>query len=311
MSGEEKHLTRRRYLATTGLAATASITGCTSGGSDAESTSTTVAGTSTETSTATATESPTETTEATPSPTDTPEASFEVVSVNIPEKVEIGQGITITAKIKNTGNADGTWKDTLSARIAGEQWFKLRDISLEVPAGETKTWTSEKRVIRYVSELTYRFERAGVEFVTEGTPGMIPYGESFKSVDGLETTVQKVELKSYYEYQDYNGETAKERAGDGQQWAFVYLRSENIVDQPVVSPLAMNISIIAGNKQYNDVTVNKEEGAYDGTEINPGIVREGWIPYKIPASLSKSDFRVTWTDDNGYGSWTMSWSDNA
>ncbi len=222
--------------------------------------------------------------------------------------MEVGQTFDYQVKVKNTGGADGTWTETLSAKIGDSSWGKVDDIKMDVPAGETKTWKSDKGDIPYQTVVTYRLENAQKEFKVQAVSASLNYGEGFKAPNGMAVTVKDVEMKSYYEYKGYDGSTKEKRASDDKQWAFVQLRSKNKGDEPVFAPMKSDISIIVDNRQFDYKIINKEDGIYEGNEISPGIVREGWIAYEVPSNLSKSDIEVAWTGEDFNGSWTVRWS---
>lgn len=304
-----RHPNRRRVLTLGALGITTAIAGCT-GASETDD----------EASAASDTPTPHDSTEAT-TETDTPsesssdsavgQAEFEVVTVDHPDEVELNKDLQFTITVKNTGDAAGTWTETLSAKIDDGKWDRIGEISLDVPAGTTATWTSGVVSLAYQTTVYYRLEEAATEFSVQFVAATLSYGESFTSPESIAVTVEKVELQRYYEYEDYDGSVSNKRADDGKQWAFVHCHIQNTGTESAFAPLESDINIIADSRQYDremvvDTLVNKGE-PYDGGEIEAGIVRDGWIAYQIPASLSQGDFRVSWNDDNYEGSWTARW----
>jgi len=68
-----------------------------------------------------------------------PKAKFEVTSVVVtPSETFVGETVTVSAGVKNTGTADGTYKCTL---VVNETELETKEVT--VPAGETKTVTFE------------------------------------------------------------------------------------------------------------------------------------------------------------------------
>ena len=293
-------MNRRRFLTATGAVGLTAVAGCT-GESDTDPVE--EGGAAAETSSSTTTKETTATTTEEPG-----EAAFEVVSIDGPSKMEIGATDTFSITVKNTGDAEGTWTQTVSGKVGDEDWEKMGDISLDVPAGQTATWTSGEIKVNYQTVITYRLEEAAKEYSIQFVAADLGYGETYTSPDSMAMTATKVELKSYYEYKDYSGATARQRADDGMQWAFVTFKAENKGSESQFTPLSTDLSVIAGNQQYDSEYTRKESGMFEGGEINPGIVREGWLAYQIPADLSKGDFEVIWSDDNFTGSWTARWS---
>ncbi len=72
-----------------------------------------------------------------------PTTTFEVVEYGGPETIAVGEEIPITLTVRNTGDADGTFVGGLN--IAGGRVAHAPEtaVRLEVPAGETATWSYE------------------------------------------------------------------------------------------------------------------------------------------------------------------------
>jgi len=70
-------------------------------------------------------------------------ASFEIVEVNHPEEVEVGETHTFSFTVENTGGEDGTFEELLEISVGGtDEWESLGQVQLDIPAGETATWES-------------------------------------------------------------------------------------------------------------------------------------------------------------------------
>lgn len=295
MQKKSRPTTRRHLLATGTTTALLGIAGCSSDNSGDDS----------------STDEDTPTDDSTDSGSSggaSAEAEFQITGVDAPEQVEIGEPHTFSVDVENTGEADGTWTDTLLVKTGNSDWQEVGEVEMEVPAGETKTWTSGEVSFDYQTMVTLGFQNAQKEVQIQVVAASLSYGESFTNPEDMKVTCTGVDLQQAYQYKDYNGDTATERAPDGKQWAFVNLRAENVGGSKEFTPLESDVSIVANNTQYDSQYINKEEGRYDGGEINPGIVREGWLCYEIPESLSKDDFTVVYSAENYQGNWTVHWS---
>jgi hypothetical protein len=255
----------------------------------------------------------------TPTPTENPttadptteegEPEFELISLDVPEEVEIGKEFTISATLKNVGSAPGEFQSAISAKTAESEWQSAGDVETgEIQPDETGEWTSKTVTLPYLMRVKYRIEKLEKEFTIQSISRKLTFGESYTSPSNVVVTTKNVELKSYYEYEGYDGSTEKERAGDGKQWAFVYLKAENKASEKRFIPLSSDINLLAENRQYDEEYINKEDGGYEGSEVEVGIVREGWLAYKIPNNLSKTDLTVAWSGDNYQGEWSVQWS---
>lgn len=232
-------------------------------------------------------------------------ADFQVREIDHPEELEVGEAGQYSITVENVGEADGSWEDTLEARI--EDDAQTKDIALDVPAGETETWTSGEVSSPYQTVVRYRLQDAGEEFSIAYVAARLAYGESFTNPDDMEMAVRGVDFSQSYEWSSGDYEYTEE-SDDGMQYAWVDVRVENVGTQSNHTPFEGDITIIAGNRQYDSEYVSKDEGRYESGEIAPDIVREGWIAYQIPEDLSNGDFVVTYTDSDYSGEWTARWS---
>lgn len=296
-------LSRRQFVSGTAILATG-LAGCS--GSDNDSTGTTTGdeGTTTRMS---ETETDTAETQQTTEESTAGEATFTVTNIEAPEELAVGDSFQLSITVKNTGGTNGVWADTLYGKSGNSQWNEIGVIELEVPAGETKTWTSSEVTASYTGLYTFRLEETGREVEIRRVSAVLPYGEVYTAANGMAVTVNRVEFFDSYTWTGSSGSQYEETAPAGKKWARVFITAENTGNEQMYTPLSSDVSLIAGNKQYDSTYLSTEEGMFKGGEISPGIVREGWLAYEIPEGLAKSDFRVQWTGENFNGSWTVSW----
>ena len=134
------------------------------------------------------------------------------------------------------------------------------------------------------------------------------FGETFVAPNDVAVTVDRVELTDSYEWSGGSGSTYTEEAPDGKQFAWVYLTAENRSGDTEFLPLDWDIYIRSGNRQYDAELVLRDEGQYEGGQVGPGIVRDGWLNYEIPADLAVSDLSVVWHESGIFDEWTATWS---
>lgn len=296
---------RRTVLCAFSAAATISLAGCSSSNSPAGSGSSESSDpTETASPPATPTEEPTPTAEPTPEP----EADIEVLSFGGDDEVEIGENARLTAEVTNTGDRMGDWRDTLQQREDGE-WVDLFDTDVNLNPGETRTWASGEWSSSYQVAQHYRLKDAGLEHTVNFVAARQSFGEFFEAPTGMSFAVDSVDLRDSYEWEGASGTSYREEAPSGKQFAFVNVRAENTGSERTYTPSPRDVSIIVDNTQYDYAYLSRDEGKYDAGEIAPGIVREGWIGYEVPASMSVSDMRISWFGETYYGDWTAVWTD--
>jgi hypothetical protein len=132
--------------------------------------------------------------------------------------------------------------------------------------------------------------------------------ESYENPDGIVATAGDLDLERAYTYTNFLDEEQTEPASDGYQWAFLDFEATNDSGSSEFLPLESDISLIAGNQQFDSVFISKEEGKYEGGEVQPGITRSGWIAYEVPENLDKNDFSVAWSGSTFDGEWAVRWN---
>lgn len=292
---------RRRFLATVGV--TASIAGCSGGDSDGNE----AGGGSTPTATATLTSTSTETATrtATPEP-----ASFELVSVNSPDTIEIESDYQIEFTIENTGEQHGVFTSPLSYRTPRGNWQTSNErLRLEVPAGQEATWTGQAVTFDYMQEIEFRLDTLRATWSLQVVSKTLSFGRPYVNPDGIELAVTNLSFADFYEYSidqyDY-----VEEPPDGSQWLFVTVHAENVSGSPEYAPLSQDFVALVGDQQFDSTMYRRDTQAYDGGEIQAGVVRRGDVLFAVPAGASASNIEVVWSESYYDGDVAAYWSEN-
>lgn len=302
---------RRSVLRWVGLGLLGGSTGCVSdyGAPSPEDMPTTTTTTTTRTTTATTTTTTETTTTRTPRPEP---ASFEMVGMEMLETVQIGESFELTVTMENVGGQSGTFTTPLYYKTPDTDWQEAATWTFEnVPPGETVT-KSRKITFDYLAEVTVRL--SGYEPRTiRVLPPKMGLGERYTTPGQFEMTVDAVELRNAIEFDTTFGESEQRRAGAGKVWAIVDVRVKNESAKPAIPPGAETFKLLSGNRQYEPHSFVFEEpladpGPYRATELHPGIVREGWIIYQVPAGLRRTEVTVAWSDDYRDGTVAVYWS---
>lgn len=142
-------MNRRRYLKVAAVGVSASVAGCSSEqeegtqGTEPDSAQTT---TETENTENPATEASTQTEEEpTEEGTEAAPAKFEVVQVQHPDSVKVGEEHRFSITVENTGGQSGTFEKLLEVSVEGESdWENAGYVTLEgIEPGQTDTWESD------------------------------------------------------------------------------------------------------------------------------------------------------------------------
>jgi len=296
---------RRAFLRSGVVIAAAGVAGC---GSGTETDRPASGDPSTESPEPT-TESPTDE-PAGETPTSTPaEASIEVTEVDYPSELPAGRPYTWEYTLENTGEEDGTFSETLYVQFefTPNQWAESASVEHSVPAGETKTISREATAFHWTTSFTGRIGEDGPEFESELTPPHMDAGETFSMTTGITATAREISFQQSYSWKSSDGTMYEEEASDEKQWAFLDFRAENTGDEPASAPSEFDISLVVGNSQYDRTAITRDDGRYEGGEIQPDIVREGWVAFEVPDDLSASDVEAVWSSQDAYDSWTAYW----
>lgn len=257
----------------------------------------------------TPTSTPTATPTATATPTETAEpASFEVVNVDAPAEAEINAEWTFSLTVRNTGGQDGTFSTPVTVETSQTDPETVGVIELDVPAGEERTWESNAASYPYITEITYTLVEYDTTIEVQMLTRTLSFGEEYRMPGDVVLTVSSIELQNSYTYEDFRGDQATEEASDGDQFAFVNLQAENDSGGSEFVPFSQDFTIRVDTQQYDEAYIRREEGKYEGGEVGPGVVREGWVAYEIPADLSVDDLTVEYFDDDFQNEWGVRWS---
>lgn len=239
------------------------------------------------------------------------EAVFDVVEYGFPEEVEAGEEWSWSLTVENVGDASGTYETEVYVGEVGEDREHIGDIALEIDPGETATYESETGSTSYVTRFEYYFAEPDESVEVSILTATLGYGGYFRNPDGIEMTVNEVDLRSAYTYEDWQDEQATEEAASGHQWAFVYFEATNDSGSSEWVPRASNINILVNGSQFDYEFIRKDEGEYDGGEVADGVAREGWIAYEIPDDLSVGDLDIHHSDGDFFGEWEVIWRESA
>lgn len=260
----------------------------------------------------TTTKEPTE--ESTEEPTEEPEpASIQLDQYTTPNKVEIEEMFSIKVSVTNTGGQSTDFSAPLYMKSGDSTWSEQGQLDFgEVPPGETKQVTTNEFSFSYLNRYEIRLGDFSTTAVVQTVSSQFEWGGQYKTPKGYLVRVDEPELQDTYKYEDYMGDIQQKSPDNEGQWAFVNVRVENQTGSPNYSPMSSEFKIVSNQSQYDSKfllsdPVDKGE-KFEGGELQPGIVREGWIPYAIPSDLSVSDLTLSWSTTYYDGDVSVEWS---
>lgn len=299
---------RRAYLAACGATLVAGCGGAGDGGGQEDSGQDTTAE-----PTPTTADEPESTDDEPESSDDTAEpspAEFELVAMEFPDEVALEEEYTPEITIRNVGDQAGTLEAPMYSRIADTEWEETGTWTFTgVAGGATRTEQgADGWHHNYLYEYGYSLGDFEESVTVDTTPFETTLTETYPAPNGVEVTVSEVRLTARYQYQNYDDETVAKEAPDGSQWALVTLRAENTSDSAATLPHTFDLYLVTSKSQYEQIYIDKEDNKYEGGEVQPGIVREGWVAYEIPDTIVDGAVEIVWSGHPNGGDVTAIWS---
>ncbi len=144
-------------------------------------------------------------------------------------------------------------------------------------------------------------------YETDVVSASLEMEEGYTNPEDVYVEAIRIQMSDFYSYRDWQDEVTREYADEGSKWALLMFRAENKADSPKLIPFRDDVVLLSGSSQFDPVYINKEEDMYESGEVQPGVVREGWIPYEIPASLSRDDLQIIYSGSDFEGEWRVVW----
>jgi hypothetical protein len=168
----------------------------------------------------------------------------------------------------------------------------------EIPAGEEKTY-EKSMTANSVSTNVMSLAGTDAESNLRIVPKRIQVGEEYTTSNDIGITVESIDLEEFYMYEDYMGEESVNEPESG-QYVFVDLRTQNQGDVPKRLPSSIDFQVLANNRQYESTTLYDEPAdrgeSYEGGEVQPGIIRDGYMTFEVPEDVNKEDISVVWNE---------------
>jgi hypothetical protein len=129
-------------------------------------------------------------------------------------------------------------------------------------------------------------------------PPDLNLGEFFTAKNGIQMTALDITTTDVVTY-----DGREESAPNGSTWALVEFKSENIGDERADTPRKSYMELQAGQRQYEysirDAPTLWE--GYEATTLEPGLIRDGQVIYKINEEDSDGPFSFIFDPVGGAG----------
>lgn len=242
----------------------------------------------------------------TPPPTPTPKpVDFELVSFDLPEKVELDTEVIYEFEVKNTSDRAATFETTVSTKKGTGDWVEGSKWSGEIPAGESKVFKSQEFMPRYLADWVIRVDKFGeVRSMTVG-PATRSIGRYFEVWNETAVSVGGIKFSDKLEGDEYTYEP-----DEGMRFLRILVDAENGSSEIRALPSPSNFDIVAGDRQYEPALYQDASEYYSGGEVQPGISRTGYITFQVPTSVTKENATAVWSRNFAQGDVAVYWQQN-
>lgn len=220
------------------------------------------------------------------------EPEFEFVDLSAPEEVELNESFQVEFTVENVGDADGTYETELRHQFAWSR-YTFVDVELDVPTGETATYTSEEFSMQYIGWFQFEAPDFNERVRTESTRPGLSLEDSFSSPRGIEIAATDVETTSRYSYTEDEYGGRRSTPGSNTKWGRFWVKCTNTTDRALDAPKLTEFDC----PQAVDDVVDDEhmdDGYRADRRIAEGGVREGWVVFEVPDDRRAADLSLTW-----------------
>jgi len=247
---------------------------------------------------------------ATPTPTTTStgggrgSAEFEFVGVQAPDSAQLNVPESFTVTVRNVGSADGTFTSPIRIKIGDAEWRTAGEISVSVPAGETREWQSAQFVPRYLDPIRFHLVAFDEQWSTQVTPRTLGFGDSYDAPTGLRLNVLGGSFETELPTTTNGTSTA---APDGETWAVMRLDVRNRLEEPRTTPEASSFVLeVDGERRPQHQEVSDDP--YGSGSLDGRTVWRGDLVYAVPTGTQAADLTCWWAASLSNGDVKSIWT---
>jgi len=224
-----------------------------------------------------------------------PSPSFTVTGTSAPSSTQIGLEFDWSFTVENEGEADGTFETTVSRRKGDGTWQEIKEVRMDIPAGEESTHSGTDSV-DFVDSYTYRIDEPDVRFSLQSEERRLGFEESYTNPDGVIISLDRtslgrdIETTESYTYEQ-GGERKIHRASEDNQFALIEVEAKNPLREVIELPRKDEFIISVGGQDYE--TVEYLGDPYEGGEAR--TTRSGVLAFEISIEHDRTDtFEIFW-----------------
>jgi len=234
---------------------------------------------------------------ATNEPTPTAEPEFELTSFETPAEAEIGEEFSFTFTVRNVSGRRAEFSTALEVRLAGGEWSSSSEWSSMIDPGSEETFESRPLTANYLGEYDVRLTFFDEVATTVFVPARAHFGYAHEFYNGaVASVVEVVEEDEIGEYQTESGE----------KFMRAFVQAENTAENIITLPSPASFALLADNSQFE--RQGSFQDPYPGGDVQPGVVRSGYVTFVVPDNVSRSDVQIVWSRQFAEGDVAFYWS---
>jgi hypothetical protein len=235
---------------------------------------------------------------------------FELLGVDAPETVDVGEEWTWSVTIRNHGESTEVFQSRVSIYMGNGNWEEFNQIDFTIPSNDTRIFESpesfitDPAVARYrVDEFDETFDiRPSVEELSFGKPGLISKSETTigsipEDERNLQLSLEKLKLFDNIDSPENDGQQFE--ADDGQQFGTIRVNMENTAEETLGSLNASRLVVFAGNSDSGEVIstnasvrmewIQSIGNVYQSENLEPGENTSGIVGFELPGEVSEDE----------------------
>lgn len=217
-------------------------------------------------------------------------AKLQLVSIDAPGNVQLGEPYEFQLTVENTGDTAGVYQAPVTVQRKGEVEFRQeREALVYVEPNQTQTATISITSFDEVGRANIRLDGADNQWGIEVSRRRLPFGGTFTS-RGMAITVDRVELES------------REGGRQDTQWANVYVRVKNTGQQNYAPP-PDRFFVRYDGVRYTKALYGSKSPEYNDVNLRKGQSEAGIIQFTIPESATVEALQVEYERRNQQAIW--------
>ena len=249
--------------------------------------------------------------------TETASPNVEFVGADAPESVPLNVPRTFSIRLRNTGSSEETFNSPLGVKQNDGEWEKATDVSLTIPAGETKQWNSARFALECLGKYQFKLHGFDATWSIEAVPKRLDFGNFYAVPTGLYINPLGGSFELEYPTEDNRTVTNQTATSeptpsprtptDGEQWLVMRVDVRNRLEEPQLTPPASKF-VLTVDGEPRPLHQDVSDDPYNSHELDGRTVTRSDLVYSVPANTEEKDISLTWSSSLSDGDVKAIWT---